>query len=59
MNIMYEFEKPKFKFLTFKKLNIWFYLEKVKKLYDEIIFSSSDIIYYINKYKMTHLIYTE
>ena len=36
-----------------------FYTEKNNNPYDEIIFNPSDIMYYINKYEMTHAIYKD
>ena len=38
---------------------ISFYTEKNNNPYEEIIFNSSDIMYYINKYEMTHAIYKD
>ena len=36
-----------------------FYTEKNNNPYEEIIFNPSDIMYYINKYEMTHAIYED
>jgi len=36
-----------------------FYTEKNNNPYEEIIFNPSDILYYINKYEMTHAIYND
>ena len=36
-----------------------FYTEKNNNPYEEIIFNPSDIMYYINKYEMTHAIYND
>ena len=38
---------------------ISFYTEKNNNPYEEIIFNPSDIMYYINKYEMTHAIYED
>ena len=60
--IKIELEKDQFKYITdvsrFSRI-ISFYTEKNNSPYEEIIFNSSDIMYYINKYEMTHAIYND
>jgi len=62
IDIKFEEEKDKYKVITdvsrFSRI-ISFYTEKNNNPYEEIIFNPSDIMYYINKYEMTHAIYND
>ena len=62
IDIKFEEEKDKYKVITdvsrFSRI-ISFYPERDDNSYEEIIFKASDIMYYINKYQMTHAIYTD
>ena len=62
IDIKFEEEKDKYKVITdvsrFSRI-IRFYPERDDNSYEEIIFKASDIMYYINKYEMTHAIYTD
>ena len=61
-NICIIFEVNKDQYITdvsrFSRI-ISFYTEKNNNPYEEIIFNPSDIMYYINKYEMTHAIYKD
>ena len=55
--IKFEIYKGKFEYIRdvsrFSRI-MSFYTEKNNNPYEEIIFNPSDIMYYINKYEMTH-----
>ena len=59
--IKFEVENEEFEMIIVSKFSriISFYTEKNNNPYEEIIFNPSDIMYYINKYEMTHAIYKD